>query len=86
VCYELRRLVTEAPATMPVPFLAVNRFESLLVGALGARQLCVPAVLLGAAWHDPEPRPTPGKPRRPARERRPDRAPRSQADGGPGAP
>lgn len=86
VCYELRRLVTEAPRTMPVPFVAVNRFESLLVGALGARQLCVPAVLLGAAWHDPEPRPTPRKQRRPARERRPDRAPRPHADGSPATP
>ena len=78
VCYELRRLGVEAAATR-APLLAVNSFESLLVGALGERQLCVPALLVRAEWDDPEPRrrqrrdPEARKPHRP---RHPERAPR----------
>lgn len=78
VCYELQRLGVET-ATTQGPLLATDAFATLLVGALGEPQLCVPAVLVRAEWSDPPPRRRRQRDpdaRRPHRRRNPDHEPR----------
>ena len=78
VCYELHRLGVETAAPHG-PLLAADGFATLLIGALGEPQLCVPAALVRAEWSDPPPRRRRQRDpdaRRPHRHRNPEREPR----------
>ena len=80
VCYQLHRLEPGTSATMRVPFLAANRFQSLVVEGLGARTLCVPGLLLNATWDAPDPKKRRDPDARPPKKRRDPEARRPKRD------